>query len=114
MKFAARSARDCSYDATASTSPCSLVTSFASSGKSEQGESVRARAQGSSTGNHEGQGALRLSLLLAAMALFALVFASGAHAVTYSPGAPLLTEQLTTSVAVDQSSRDLYVSSVSK
>ena len=48
---------------------------------------------------------------LAAAALLVLVFAAGAQAVTYTDGTPLLPGGLTSSVAVDQSTGDVYVAS---
>jgi hypothetical protein len=53
-----------------------------------------------------------LAIAVLAAVLFALVFATGAHAVTYVPGTELLTVQQTSSVAVNQSTGDVYVGSV--
>jgi len=50
-------------------------------------------------------------MLLASALLAGLLFATGAQAVTYGSGSILLTGKATTSVAVDQSTRDVYVAS---
>jgi hypothetical protein len=55
-------------------------------------------------------GTRRLGLLAVALAAMSvLIFAASAQAVTYTTGVPLVTGKLATGVAVNQSSRDVYV-----
>ena len=75
---------------------------------------MRLKAKRSASGSNHRSRARRgvLSLALAATALIALAFAASAQAVTYEPGTELITVQQTSSVAVDQSSGDVYAGSV--
>ncbi len=76
---------------------------------------MRLKAKRSARGSNHRSRARRgvLSLALAATALIALAFAASAQAagVEYTTGTPLTIGQRTTSVAVGQSSGDVYVSS---
>ena len=53
-----------------------------------------------------------LAALAAITALMAFAFAASAQATTYTPGTELITGKQTSSVAVDQSSGDVYVGSI--